>query len=101
MKAVLESQFNKWFDGRILAAFTIGSIVAGCILWFSGQINPLGTDVALLKQQIDNIKNNDLAHIEVEVSKLSGKQDAEQIQINDINNKLTQVLTILNQLEAK
>lgn len=94
---MIEAQFNKWFDARVLAAFAIGSVVAGVILWFSGQINPLGTDVALLKQQLDNIKNNDLTHIEIEVSKLSGKQDAEQIQINDMNNKITQILTILNE----
>jgi len=90
-----QETFSKWFNWQIGVAFTIGVAVAGVVLWFTGQINPLNTQIALLNQSVENIKNNDLTHIELEISSINTQIQTFNDQQNIQNDKLTEILTIL------
>jgi len=90
-----KSVFDKWFKSEIAIAFTVGLAVASTILWFFAQLNPLNTQIALLNQSIDSIKNNDLTHIELEITTINSEIATFQTQQNSQDQQLTEILTIL------
>ncbi len=92
-----QNVFNRWFRSEVGAAFAVGVAVAGVLMFILNQTNPLQTQTALLQQELSEIKNNDLTHIELEIG-------AEQQVMTDFNKiqiaqgqQITEILTILRQ----
>lgn len=90
-----ESNFNKWFRSEVAAAFALGSVVAGGVVYLMAPVNRLDIDMAVIQNQVAELKSNDLTHIELEETAAAAKLDAQQAQIIDLSNKMTEVLTIL------
>lgn len=92
-----QSSWTRWFRGEVAAAFLVGSSVAGVIMYFNNPINELKTTTAVIQNQIAELKANDLTHIELEQTATRAKLDSQNQQIIDMNNKLTQIITIMQQ----
>ena len=90
-----QTSYAKWFNWQIGVAFTIGLAVASVVLWFTGQLNPMNTQIALLNQSMEYIKNNDLTHIELEINTINAEIAVIQDGQNSQNQQLTEILTIL------
>lgn len=90
-------KLKKWFKGEIAIAFAVGSLVVGAINYFSSPVNSLNVQMAVVQNQIAELKANDLVHIELEQTDLTQQQTDEVGQINDLDNKVTEILTILKQ----
>lgn len=90
-------KFNKWLRAEVAAAFAIGSTVAGLIIYLMSPINQIKTDMAVIQNQIAELKSNDLVHIELELNSTSAKLEEQRKQMNEMNEKLVEVLVILKQ----
>lgn len=91
------SSFSRWFRSEVAISFSVGVAVAAVVLWLTGQISPLNTQIALLQQDVSNIKNNDLTHIELEITAINTKQETFQTTQITQGQQLTEVLTLLKQ----
>lgn len=89
--------FTKWFRSEVAIAFAVGSVVAGVLIYFNKPVNALETQVAVIQNQIAELKSNDLVHIELEQTTTAATLAAQQTQIINIGNNMTEVLTILKQ----
>lgn len=92
-----QSAFTRYFRSEVGAAFAVGAAVAGVIMFILNQTNPLQTQLAVTQQELSEIKNNDLTHIELEIA-------AEQQVMTDFNKiqttqgqQITEILTILQE----
>lgn len=92
-----EENIKKWFKSEILIAFSIGSVVVGAINYFSSPVNTLNVQMAVVQNQIAELKSNDLVHIELEQTQAAQSLIDQEKQISDLNNKTTEILTILKQ----
>ena len=90
-----ETSFNKWFRTEMGVAFAIGAAVSGILVWFMVPVYSLNTQVAVIQNQIAEIKSNDLTHIELIQQQIQTRLDTQQIQINDMDNKITEILVTL------
>lgn len=90
-----QSAFSRWFRSEVGAAFAVGVAVAGVLMFILNQTNPLKTDVALLQQELSEIKNNDLTHIELEINAIDTTQGNFQNTQVLQGQQLTEILTIL------
>lgn len=88
-------QVNKWFRSEVGAAFAVGASVAGVLIWIMSPVNNLNTSVAVIQNQIAELKSNDLTHIELKQTEQDANLASQQTQILDLNNKVTEILTIL------
>ena len=86
-----QQQFNKWLKSEVVTAFAIGSVVAGIVVWFLSPINELNTQMAVMQNQLNNIKNNDLTHIEAGITTQNARLDDLQEQVFDIAKSLAAV----------
>lgn len=86
-----KEQFSKWFRSELVTAFAVGSVVAGIVMWFMSPINSLNTQMAVMQNQLDNIKNNDLTHINNSLVSEDTKLGILQTQVFDIAKSLAAV----------
>ena len=100
-----ESKIRKVFFSEVTIAVTIVSVSAGFIFWITGPQNTSNLEIQRIKDQMDsqqkmqlqiqNIKDNDLHTIEGKVSDL-------QDQVNDLQQEVVKVDTLLDErLPAK
>ena len=87
----------KWFRSEVAVAFAIGSVVAGVLTYFMSYINPINTQIAVIQNQIAELKSNDLVHIELEQKAISTVLKEQGKQVSEIENKLVEVLVILRE----
>lgn len=92
-----EESIKKWLKSEILIAFSVGSVVVGAINYFSSPVNNLNVQMAVVQNQIAELKSNDLVHIELEATETKQTLVDQQKSISDLNDKTTQILTILKQ----
>lgn len=79
-----QQQFSSWFKSEVIAAFAIGSVVAAVVLWFMSPINSLNTQMAVIQNQIAELKSNDLTHIELSQKDTETRIDDIQKQVFDM-----------------
>lgn len=92
-----QSTFNKYFRGEVAAGFAVGACVVSILMFFINRTQPIETSQALIQQQLSQIKNNDLTHIELEITQINQRQDDfQKVQI-DQGKQLTQILTIIQE----
>ena len=92
-----EQQFNKWLRSEVVTAFAIGSVVAGAVVWFLSPINQLNTQMAVMQTQLDNIKNNDLTHIESGITTQNARLDDLQKQVFEMARSLSAIAAFVKQ----
>lgn len=90
-----EASLNKWFRSEVAVAFSIGAVVAGAIMFIVNSTYPIKTDVALLNQSVQSIKDNDLTHIELEITGINSTLSAYQATQIDQGKQITEILTLL------
>ncbi len=95
MNEINEGKLNRWLRSEVAIAFTIGSFVAGSVVWIMSPIAQLNTEVAVIKQQITELKTNGIVHIELEQAKMGGRLDEQGKQIVEMDKKLAEILIIL------
>lgn len=97
MSELNEGKLNRWIRSEVAIAFTIGSMVAGSVVWIMSPIAQLNTEVAVIKQQLTELKTNGIVHIELEQAKMGGRLDEQGKQITELDKKLAEILVILRQ----
>lgn len=89
------SMFEKWFRGEVAMAFTFGGAIIGAFIYLTSPINSLRTDQALIQQALLQIKNNDLTHMELEITSINTRLDDYNKEQIVQGQQLTEVLTLL------
>jgi len=92
-----QGSFERWFSWQVGVSFTVGCAVAGFLMFIMNQTFPLTTQIALINQDVNNIKNNDITHIELEINTINTTISAIQAGQSDQDKQLTEILTILKQ----
>lgn len=90
-----EGRFDKWFRSEVGAAFAFGAVLVSVFIYLTAPVNVLKTDNALIQQQLSQIKNNDLTHIELEIASINTRLDEYSKQQIIQGQQLTQILTII------
>lgn len=92
---------EKWYESKLgFLAIVFFPILAGTITVVL-YISSIQTSVAVQQQALVDIKNNDLAHIEVEISEMKQSQSDESDQIDKVNTQVVKISTLLSTLISK
>ncbi len=89
-------KIEKWYETKLafLAAvflpLLIGTIT---IVMYIGAIQ---TTLAVQQQEFVDFKNNDITHIELEIAEIKASEASQQLQMQVLQDKVTQAITILN-----
>lgn len=92
-----QMNFTKWLRSEASIAFAIGAVVVSGINYFTSPVHKLDIQMAVMQNQIAEIKSNDLVHIELELTRANGTIESQQKQITDINDKLTELIILAKQ----
>jgi hypothetical protein len=90
-----EGKIRKVLFNEVTAFVALVSIVIGIFNWVGSPQKQTEKDIALIQQDIKFLKENHLAHIETKLVEICNKNDEQDKMINEINLKVTEILTIL------
>lgn len=91
-----QGYLNKWLRAEVGAAFAVGLAVAGIMIYFTTPINSLNTQIAVINNQISELKSNDLVHIELQVTNTSARLDDLQKQLIENTKTLEEILVLVS-----
>jgi predicted PurR-regulated permease PerM len=89
---------NKWlaqFFRALPVIATIFGVIIGVYAWIQKPVSELKTQTALLSQQIEQIKTNDLVHIKEDLTEIKDNLKTYQANEVEIEKKIERILTIL------
>ena len=90
-----ESKWTQWFRAEVAVAFAIGAAVAGVLIFFLTPLNAINTQMAVIQNEIAQIKNNDIAHIEIEISGINAKLEAQNQTSIDLLKQVVETNTLI------
>lgn len=94
-------QIEKWYESKLgFLAIVFFPILTGTVI-VCLYIGNIQTDIAVQQQSLTDIKDNDLAHIEVEISEIKQSQADESTQIDKVNDQVVKVSTLITTLIKK
>lgn len=94
-----QARFSNFFRSEVAVAFTFGGAIIGGFIYLTSPVHTLQLDMALLQQSLQQIKNNDLTHIELEINSINTKlEEYNKTQVQQ-GQQLTEALTILRSLK--
>lgn len=86
-----EGKLERWWESKV--AFLFASIIP-LIIGISF-IYSIKTDLAVDRQVLSDVKNNDLTHFELELQDTNSRLNSLQLHQEQLQNDMTKVLTIL------
>ncbi|MGH7249412.1 MAG: hypothetical protein ACREGC_00375 [Minisyncoccia bacterium] len=97
----LNGKLEKWYETKLafLAAvffpLVIGTVT---VVLYIGAIQ---TTLAVQQQEFADFKNNDITHIELEITEIKAQEALQQQQMQTLQDKVTQAITILDLIQKK
>lgn len=88
-------RLRKLLFNEISFIFSICAVVIGIFIYFTKPDQEMAMDIALIKQDIQTIKNNELSHIQENLDRLCSEAEAREKLINENQAKIIRILTIL------
>lgn len=92
-------KFSNFFRSEVAVAFTFGGAIIGGFIYLTSPVHSLNIQMALLEQQLRQIKDNDLTHIELKMTSLDARLDEYNKTQVQQGQQLTEALTILRSLK--
>ncbi len=94
------SKAEKWYETKLaFLAVVFFPLVIGTITIVM-YIGAIQTTMAVQQQEFVDFKNNDITHIELQITEIKTSELAQQQQMQVLQDKVTQLTTILS-LEQK
>ena len=88
-------KFRKYLFNEITFFIAVISAVIGIVLFITGPDAQLQQDVALIKQEVTNIKENHLHELKDDMEKVNSDISNNKNAINELDKKLIKIMTKL------
>jgi len=90
-----ESKIRKIILNEVTFGIAMVAAIVSVVLFISGPDAQLQQDVALIQQDIEVIRTNELVHIQVGINENKERGVSNEETINEINLKLERIITLL------